>query len=176
MKISSVLIDEKQIRTIVNRLGTEITAHYQDITNELIVICLLKGSFIFTADLVRKINIPTIIIDFIKASSYNGSTMSSGNVEISSDFLGCIIGKHILLIEDIADTGRTLNNVIKMLSSRNPASLKTCTLLDKPSRRKVTCDIDFTGIIIPDTFIVGYGLDFAEKYRNLPYIGVLDNI
>ena len=165
-------VTEHQIQSIISRLGEEITNHYQNTQEELIVVGLLRGSFIFMADLVRKINHP-MITDFMTVSSYGDQTESSGNVKIIMDLDQSIAGKHVLLVEDIVDTGNTFSKIIDLLRSRNPKSLKTCTLLNKPSRREVEVNIDFCGIDIPDKFVIGYGLDYAQKYRNLPYVGIL---
>ena len=172
-ELTKVLLSEDQIKSIVSKLGAEITAHYKNTSEELIVIGLLRGSFIFMADLVRKIDHP-MITDFMTASSYGNQTASSGNVKIIMDLDEPIAGRHVLLVEDIIDTGNTFSKIIDLLQNRNPKSLKICTLLNKPSRREAHVDIDFCGIDIADEFVVGYGLDYAQKYRNLPYIGVLD--
>ena len=165
-------LSEAQIQSIVSRLGEEITTHYQDTEDELIVIGLLRGSFIFMADLVRKIDHP-MITDFMTVSSYGNQTESSGNVKIIMDLDESIAGRHVLLVEDIVDTGNTFSKIIDLLKNRNPKSLKVCSLLNKPSKREVVVPIDFCGIDIPDAFVIGYGLDYAQKYRNLPYIGIL---
>lgn len=170
--IAKILIPKQEIQTIVERLGREITQHYQKTAGELLVVGLLKGSFIFMADLVRSIEYP-LIVDFLAVSSYRDATVSSGEVKVEMDIGGSIEGKNVLLVEDIVDTGYTFQKVIRLLEGRNPGSLKTCTLLSKPSRREVDVTIDFCGRDIPDEFVCGYGLDYAQKYRNLPYIGVL---
>lgn len=170
--IEKVLVSEHEIRTIVSNLGREITAHYRQLGGELLVVGLLKGSFVFMADLIRVIDYP-LTVDFLAVSSYGSSTVSSGEVQVKSDIDQSVEGKHILLVEDIVDTGTTFSKMIRWLQKRNPASLKTCTLLSKPSRREVEVPIDFCGRNIPDEFVCGYGLDYAQKYRNLKYIGVL---
>ena len=170
--IAKILIPEQEIQTIVASLGREITRHYRKNGGELLVVGLLKGSFVFMADLIRSIEYP-LTIDFLAVSSYTGATVSSGEVTIKMDIGESIQGKNVLLVEDIVDTGYTFQKVIQLLEERHPASLKTCAFLSKPSRRKVDVTIDFCGRDIPDEFVCGYGLDYAEKHRNLPYIGVL---
>ncbi len=171
--ITKILIKEEEIHAIVDRLGQEITKHYQEINEDLIVVGLLRGSFIFMADLVRKIHYP-LTVDFMAITSYGDGSISSGDVKIIMDLDESAERKHILFVEDIIDTGNTFNKVIRMMNNRNPASVRVCTLLNKPSRRQVDVNIDFCGCDIPDEFVCGYGLDYAQKYRNLPYIGVLD--
>ncbi len=170
--VARILIPEQEIRMIVETLGLEITRHYRKTGGELLVVGLLKGSFIFMADLVRAVEYP-LTIDFLAVSSYGEATVSSGKVAVKMDIGGSIEGKNLLLVEDIVDTGHTFQKVIRLLEARNPLSLKTCTLLSKPSRREVDVRIDFCGRDIPDEFVCGYGLDYAQKYRNLPYIGIL---
>jgi hypoxanthine phosphoribosyltransferase len=170
--IAKILIPEQEIQTIVATLGQEITRYYRETGGELLVVGLLKGSFIFMADLVRSIEYP-LTVDFLSVSSYSDSTVSSGEVKVEMDIGGSIEGKNVLLIEDIVDTGNTFQKVIQLLEGRNPRSVKTCALLSKPSRREVDVLIDFCGRDIPDEFVCGYGLDYAQKYRNLRYIGVL---
>jgi hypoxanthine phosphoribosyltransferase len=166
----SVLLTEEQIRTRVDELGEEITRDYQG--KELLVVGILKGAVIFYADLVRKINMP-MEFDFMVVSSYGNSTKSSGVVRIIKDLSQDITGKHVLIIEDILDTGLTLNYLTGILRHRNPASIEICTLMDKPERRKVDLKAKYTGFLIPDAFVIGYGLDYDEKYRNMPYVGIL---
>lgn len=166
-----ILIDENSIKEIVSRLGKELTADYAG-KNPLMV-TILKGSMIFSSDLIRQMD-TDIELDFMKVSSYGMSTVSSGKVNILQDTTADICGRHVILVEDIVDTGYTLSELKECLLSREPASLKICSLLSKPSRREAEVDIDYLGLEIPDKFIVGYGLDFAEKYRNLPYIGVYE--
>ena len=170
--ISKKLIDEDEIATIVARLGKEITENYRQSGGELIVVGLLRGSFVFMADLIRKIHYP-LVVDFMAVSSYRDGTVSSGDVKIVMDLDESVENKHVLLVEDIIDTGTTFKKVIRMMSNRNPRTLKICTFLNKPSRRKHEVPIDFCGKDIPDEFVCGYGLEFAQKYRNLPYVGVL---
>ncbi|MGM0421003.1 MAG: hypoxanthine phosphoribosyltransferase [Bacillota bacterium] len=170
--ISEVVIDEQKLQERIIELGQEISEAYPPDT-ELVLICILRGAMIFMADLSRHINLP-VSFDFMDVSSYGGSTTSSGSVKIIKDLDDPIEKKDVLIVEDIIDTGRTLKQIINMLETRDPASIKVTTLLDKPERREMKqVEVDFNGFEIPDKFVVGYGLDFAEKYRNLPYIGVL---
>jgi len=170
--IRKVLISEQEIQTMVARLGRDITRHYREAGGELLVVGLLKGAFIFMADLVRAIEYP-LQVDFLAVSSYGSGTVSSGDVQMKMDFDESVSDKNILLVEDIVDSGNTFNKVMRRLQLKGPRSLKTCALLSKPSRREVEVVIDFCGREIPDEFVVGYGLDHAERYRNLGYIGVL---
>lgn len=168
-----IILTEEQIRVRIQDLGEQINDLYGNQREDLVIVCILKGALIFTADLVRQIK-RQVIFDFMDVSSYGMSTESFGSVRINKDLEEDIKGKHVLIVEDIIDTGLTLKKVIEMLLTREPKSIKTCTLLDKPSRRTEKHIIpDFNGFEIPDKFVVGYGLDFAEKYRNLPYIAVL---
>lgn len=169
--LSGVLLSQEEIAEIVARLGREITECYRDSDKELIVIGLLRGSFIFMADLVREIKCP-MVTDFMTISSYGDNTISSGDVKVVMDLDESISDRDVLMVEDIIDTGNTFSKVVRMLENRSPASLRICTLLNKPSRRKVEVNIDFCGIDIPDEFVCGYGLDFAQKYRNVPYVGI----
>lgn len=171
--LKKTLLSKQEISEIVSRLGREITECYKDSDKELIVIGLLRGSFIFMADLVREIKCP-MVTDFMTISSYGDSTVSSGDVKVVMDLDESITGRDVLLVEDIIDTGNTFSKVVRMLEGREPASLRICTLLNKPSRRKVEVNIDFCGIDIPDEFVCGYGLDFAQKYRNVPYVGIYE--
>ncbi|KGO35377.1 MAG: hypoxanthine phosphoribosyltransferase [Desulfoprunum sp.] len=170
--IDRVLITEGEITRTVRRLGREITACYSGIDRELVVVGLLRGSFVFMADLIRVIPLP-LVVDFISVSTYGDGTVSSGELKVAMDLEQSIEDRDVLLVEDIVDTGHTFSHVIRMMQSRRPRSLKVCAFLDKPSRRTCAVDIDFCGITIPDAFVCGYGLDFAQRYRNLPYIGVL---
>jgi len=172
LEITKILVPEDQVRETVKRLGAEVTAHYGKIERELMVVGLLRGSFIFMADLVREIKIP-LVVDFMTVSSYGDGTISSGDVKVVMDLDSSVEDRDVLLIEDIVDTGRTFSKVIRMMRNRNPRSLKICTFLNKPEARIVDVDIDFCGVDIPDEFAVGYGLDYAQGYRNLPYVGVL---
>lgn len=167
-----VLLSAEEIRARVRELGEQISSDYQG--KELIVVGILKGAFIFMADLVRELKVP-VILDFMDVSSYGSATVSSGVVRIEKDLETSIEGKHVLIVEDIIDTGLTINYIWQNLKARNPASVKICALLDKPSRRKVPVDIHYLGFSIPDEFVVGYGLDYAEKYRYFPYVAVLQS-
>lgn len=171
--IERVFMTEQEVRDVVARLGREITGFYrrQDDLN-LLVIGLLRGSFVFMADLIRHIELP-LTVDFMTVSSYGDAAVSSGNVKVVMDLDEPVEGKDILMVEDIIDTGNTFNRVIGLIRYRNPRSLKVCTFLSKPSRRTVDVHIDFCGREIPDEFVCGYGLDFAQRYRNLPYVGVV---
>ena len=164
------MITAEEISARLVELGKEITEAYLD--KPLTLIVILKGSFVFAADLARAIDLP-LAIDFIGVSSYGDSTKSSGVVRITQDLSRPVEGRHVLVVEDIVDTGLTMEYLLENLSSRHPASLKVCSLLEKPSRAVHKIDVDYLGFTIPDAFVVGYGLDFAEKYRNLPFIGVL---
>ena len=169
--INQVLLSEKQLLELVRELGEQISDDYLD--KDLVVVCVLRGSFIFVSDLVRSIKIP-LAVDFISISSYGSGTTSSGVVRFLKDLDEEISGRHVLVVEDIIDTGTTLKYLLENLQTRKPASIKVCTLLSKPERRKVEIAIDYNGFVVPDHFVVGYGLDYAEKYRNLPYIGILN--
>lgn len=171
--LEKTLVSSVEIAEIVSRLGREITEHYRSSDKELIVIGLLRGSFIFMADLVREIKLP-MVTDFMTISSYGDATESSGDVKVVMDLDESITDRDVLLVEDIIDTGNTFSKVVRMLKSRKPASLKICTFLNKPSRREVDVDIDFCGKEIPDEFVVGYGLDYAQKFRNVPFVGVYE--
>lgn len=168
--VKHILYSEEVLAQKVEELGSRIAEDYRG--KDLLVIGVLKGANVFMGDLIRKIDIP-MQIDFIAASSYGHSTESSGVVKIIKDLDYSIEGKHVLLVEDIIDTGLTLKYLTENFNSRKPASLKICTLLDKPERRKADIDVAYKGFDIPDEFIVGYGIDFAEKYRNLPYVATL---
>ena len=163
------MISAKTIAARVEELAREITAHYRG-TDKLVVVGLLRGSFVFIADLVRELDLP-VEVDFMEASSYGNATHSSREVKILKDLRGEIAGRDVLVVEDIVDTGFTLHHVIHLLKAREPRRLKVCALLDKPSRREVPVKADWTGFEIPDEFVVGYGIDFAQRNRNLPYIG-----
>ncbi len=168
--IESILLTSEQIQERVGQLGARITADYKG--KDLLTVCILKGSVIFFADLLRAIQLP-LETDFVAISSYGSSTSSSGAVRILKDLDQSIRGKNVLVIEDIIDSGLTLKYLLENLTSRRPESLNVCTLLDKPERRTVHIEPAYNGFPIPNKFVVGYGLDYAEKYRNLPYIGIL---
>ena len=163
------LISEAEIAERLDALAAEINETFAD-TRKLVVVGLLRGSFIFIADLVRKLDVP-VEIDFIEASSYGNSTESSREVRILKDLRGEIQGRDVLVVEDIVDTGHTLNRVMEILRTRRPARLEICALLSKPSRREVQVDARWIGFTIPDEFVVGYGIDYAQRNRNLPHIG-----
>lgn len=168
----SPMISEQEIQEIVARLGKEVTESYGELPKELVVVGLLRGSFIFMADLVRVIETP-LIVDFMSVSSYGDGTVSSRDVKVVMDLDTSIEGRDVLVVEDIVDTGNTFSKILTMLSNRNPRSLKVCSFLNKPSRREIEVPVDFCGKEIPDEFVVGYGLDHGQLYRNLPYIGVV---
>ncbi len=167
--IGEVLITEDQIRGAVKRLGETITQEYRG--KDLLVVGILRGASVFLADLVREIHLP-IEIDFISVSSYGISTKSSGVVRIIKDIVVPLENRHLLMVEDVVDTGLTWSYLKQILSVRNPESIRICSLLDKPSRRKTDVKVDYTGFVIEDKFVVGYGLDWQERYRNLPFIMV----
>ena len=166
-KREKTLFSREEIQDRVNELGKELSIYYKG--KDLVVISLLRGSFIFAADLVREIQLP-LEMDFITTSSYGDLETSTGVVEIAYDLRCEIEGKDVLIVDDIIDTGYTLLNVIKHLKEKKPKTIKTCLMLDKPSRRKVDLKPDFCGFSIPDVFIVGYGLNYGVHYRNIPYI------
>ena len=169
--IKTVLVSEEQLKAKVAELGAQISRDYAG--KNLVLVSILKGSVVFMADLMRAVSIPCNI-DFMVVSSYGGSnTTTSGLVKIIKDLDGDLSGKDVLIVEDILDTGVTLSNLVPMLKMRNPNSVKICTILDKPSRRKANIQPDYEGFQVPYEFVVGYGLDYDEKYRNLPYVGVL---
>ena len=168
--IERVLFTEEALRTRVQELAKQIDRDYAG--REPILISVLRGSFVFMADLVRSITLPCTL-DFMAVSSYGAGTTSSGQVKITKDLSESIEGKDVIVVEDILDSGNTLSYLLKLLQARPPASIRLCTLLDKPSRRTKPVEADYTGFSVDDLFVVGYGLDFAEKYRNLPYIGIL---
>ena len=165
------LITQRQIEKRIKELGTKITADYEG--KELVMICLLKGAYVFFADLVRNIHIP-VEVDFMMVSTYGARASSSGVVKIISDLSSSIKGKDVLLVEDIVDSGLTLNYLYKSIKAKNPRSLKLCALLDKVERRKHEIPIDYIGFTVPNKYVIGYGLDYQDRYRNLPYIAVLD--
>lgn len=170
--ISRVLVSEQEIQKRIRELGEELSRDYADLDGEIVLICILKGAVMFFADLARCINLH-LQMEFMGISSYGNEQKTSGIVRITKDIDTSITGKHVIIAEDIMDSGLTLSHLMKLLSSRSPASLKICCLLDKPSRRE--CDItpDYCGFEIPNEFVVGYGLDYNGFLRNLPYVGVL---
>jgi hypoxanthine phosphoribosyltransferase len=169
--IERVLISETEIQTHVSKLATEISGDYAE-NNQLVVVGILKGSFIFLADLARRLTVPHRV-DFMALSSYGQATTTSGAVRIIMDLRVNIEGRHVLVVEDIIDSGYTLHYLLEVLHTRNPASLRSCVLLSKPERRKVDVKVDYLGFEIPDVWVVGYGLDYAELHRTLPYVGAL---
>lgn len=168
--IEKVLFSEEMLAQTVLKLGRQISEDYQG--RKLLLISILKGSIMFMSDLMRSIDIPCEI-DFMAVSSYGSGTKNSGTVRILKDLDRDIRGYDVLIVEDILDSGMTLNYLMDLLYARDPNSIRICTLFDKPERRKVDIYADYSGLRVPDEFIVGYGLDYAERYRNLPYIGVL---
>ncbi|UXI01673.1 hypoxanthine phosphoribosyltransferase [Photobacterium sp. TY1-4] len=164
-----VMISEQDVQARIQELGQQITEHYKDSEN-LVMVGLLRGSFVFMADLARAIHL-THEVDFMTASSYGNTMESNRDVRILKDLDDDIKGKDVLLVEDIIDTGNTLNKVREILTLREPNSIRICTLLDKPERREVHVDVTWVGFAIPDEFVVGVGIDYAQKYRHLPYIG-----
>ena len=173
MKVKAIheYLSEEKIANRIAEMGAEISKVYGD--EPVCLICILKGSVFFTVELAKRITSP-VELEFMCVSSYGSGTTSSGVVKISKDLDVSIEGKHVLLVEDIIDSGRTLSYLLENLKTRNPKSLRLCTLLDKPDRRVVEVDVDYVGFTIPDEFVVGYGLDYDQKYRNLPYIGYVE--
>lgn len=168
--IKDTLIQREEIAKMCQRLGEQISRDYAD--REVILIGVLKGAYVFMADLARCLTIP-VRIDFMSVSSYGSGTRSSGVVRITKDLDSDITGKHVIIVEDIVDSGLTLNHLRQLLGTRNPASIAICTAFDKPDRRRVEIEVEYVGMKIPDEFIVGYGLDFDGKYRNLPDVSIL---
>lgn len=173
MKIKAIheYLSEEKIAARIAEMGAEISKEYGD--EPVCLICILKGAVFFTVELAKQITSP-VELEFMCVSSYGSGLTSSGIVKISKDLDVSIEGKHVLLVEDIIDSGRTLSYLLENLKTRNPKSLRLCTLLDKPERRVVEVDVDYVGFTIPDEFVIGYGLDFEQKYRNLPYIGYVE--
>ncbi|WP_026477069.1 hypoxanthine phosphoribosyltransferase [Alkaliphilus transvaalensis] len=169
-KVWEVLLSEKEIEGRINELGQQISADYQE--KKLLVVSLLKGSFVFTADLVRKISIP-VKIEFMTTSSYGHGQESSGQINIISDVKGDLTGYDVLVVDDITDSGLTMKYVMEHLKSKKPNSVKCCVLLDKPERRQIEIVPDYLGFTIPDKFVVGYGLNYGDYYRNIPYVFVV---
>ena len=161
---------QEQLASRVNEIARQITQDYQG--KEIVLISVLRGSFVFMADLVRACQVKSDV-EFIAVSSYQNATTSSGRVQITHDLQQDITGRHLIIVEDILDSGNTLSYLLKLLAQRKPASIRLCTLLDKPERRTKPVEVHYSGFTIPDAFVVGYGLDYAEHYRNLPYIGIL---
>lgn len=166
-----VLISEQDVDAKIAEMGKQISEDYAG--KQVHLICILKGSVFFMCELAKRITVP-VSMDFMSVSSYGDGTQSSGIVRIAKDLDETLEGKEVIVIEDIIDSGRTLSYLLEVLGKRNPKSIKLCTLLDKPDRRVTDIDVDYVGFEIPDKFVVGYGLDYAQKYRNLPYIGVVE--
>lgn len=166
-----VLISEEQVDKKIQEIGDMISRDYAG--KEIHLVCVLKGGTFFMCELAKRITVP-VTLDFMSVSSYGGDTKSSGVVKIVKDLDEPLQGKDVLVVEDIVDSGRTLSYLLEMLRDRKPASLKLCTLLDKPDRRVIDVDVDYTVFQIPDKFVVGYGLDYDQRYRNLPYIGTVE--
>ena len=166
-----VMIEEAAVNARIKELGEEISRDYAGKT--VYLICILKGSVYFTCELAKRITVP-VVMDFMQCSSYGAATKSSGVVKLSKDLDMAITDRDVIIIEDIIDSGRTLSHLKNLLGQRGPASLKICTLLDKPDRRVTEVEVDYTGFQIEDKFVVGYGLDYDQRYRNLPYIGVIE--
>ena len=167
----SVLISEQDVDAKIAEIGKQISEDYAG--EQVHLICILKGSVFFTCELAKRITVP-VSLDFMSVSSYGDGTASSGIVKIAKDLDETLEGKNVIVIEDIIDSGRTLHYLLDVLQKRNPKSMKLCTLLDKPDRRVKDVKVDYVGFEIPDKFVVGYGLDYAQRYRNLPYIGVVE--
>lgn len=161
------MIGEDRIKIRVSEIANQINRDYNG--EELFVICTLKGATLFTSDLIRKLDMP-VILDFMRASSYNDGTVSTGVVKILKDLDNPINDKNVLIVDDIVDTGNTLHSLMELLKTRNPKTIEVCTLLDKPDRREKNVNVRYSGFSIPDEFVIGYGLDYDQRYRNLPYI------
>lgn len=171
--IESILVNEEELASIIDRISAEIIRDYKDSPKKLVLICILKGSLMFTAELMKRIDIP-MEVEFMKVSSYGSQTVSSGIINIHLDIKrDDMEDVDFLIIEDIVDSGKTLSHLVRYLKERGAASVKTCALLDKPDRRTVDFVPDYKGTTIPDKFVVGFGLDYDEQYRNLPFIGIL---
>ncbi len=165
-----ILISEQDILSRVKELGANISSDYQG--KEIVLLCILKGGVMFAVDLAKCIDL-TVKLEFMSVSSYGAEKVSSGIVRIANDLDESIEGKHVIVVEDIIDSGQTLHYLLSVLKARKPASIKVCALLDKPTKRKVVVDADYIGFTVPDEFVVGYGLDYDQKYRNLPYVAIL---
>ena len=167
----SVLLTEEEVDKKIQEIGEQISKDYAG--EQVHLVCVLRGGAFFMCELAKRITIP-VSLDFMSVSSYGGDTKSSGVVKIVKDLDDSLAGKNVIVVEDIVDSGRTLSYLLEMLNDRGPKSMKLCTLLDKPDRRVVDVKVDYTGFQIPDEFVVGYGLDYDQKYRNLPYIGIVE--
>lgn len=168
-----VLISEEEIDKKIREMGAQISKEYEG--KQVHLICVLKGGVFFMCELAKRISVP-VTMDFMNVSSYGDASVSSGVIRIAKDLDETLENKDVIVVEDIIDSGRTLSYLLEILAKRNPSSMKLCTLLDKPDRRVREVHVDYEGFIIPDEFVVGYGLDYAQKYRNLPYIGVVEGI
>lgn len=166
-----VMLTEEEVDAKIREIGEQISKDYEG--KEVHLICVLKGGSFFMCELAKRITVP-VSFDFMSVSSYGAGTSSSGVIKIVKDLDDSIMGKDVIVVEDIVDSGRTLSYLMEMLKERKPASLRLCTLLDKPDRRVIQVPVDYTCFQIPDEFVVGYGLDYAQKYRNLPYIGIVE--
>ncbi len=167
-----VMITEEELDKRIRELGSQISADYEG--ESIFLVCILKGAAMFACELAKRITVP-VTMDFMATSSYGSGTVSSGEVKIKKDLDLPMEGCNVLIVEDIIDSGNTLNFLSQLFRDRNAKSVKMCTMLDKPDRREVDVDVDYTGFTIPDEFVVGFGLDYDQKYRNLPYIGVVEN-
>ena len=167
------MISATRIARRVRQLGKQISETYADIETPLVMVVILKGATVFAADLLRSLSIPAEL-EFVRASSYHGGTTSSGRLQLAHMVDGPLVGRHVLLVEDIVDSGLTVNVITKRIRRMGPASLRIAALLDRPARRVVDVKIDFCGFVIPDRFVIGYGLDYAERHRNLPFVAVLE--
>lgn len=167
----SVLLSEEEVDKKIQEIGEQISKDYAG--EQVHLVCVLRGGAFFLCELAKRITVP-VSLDFMSVSSYGGDTKSSGVVKIVKDLDDSLAGKNVIVVEDIVDSGRTLSYLLEMLKDRGPKSMKLCTLLDKPDRRVVDVKVDYTGFQIPDEFVVGYGLDYDQKYRNLPYIGIVE--
>lgn len=165
-----VMFTEEQINQRIGEIASQINEDYAG--KSVHIVCVLRGGVFFMTELVKRITVP-VTIDFMSVSSYGSATKSSGNIIMKKDLSEPIEGKNVIVVEDIIDSGRTLSNLLELLKKRRPESLKLCTLLDKPDRRVVEVDVDYNGFVIPDEFVVGFGLDYDQQYRNLPYIGIV---
>lgn len=168
--IEKILISEEELKNAVKKLAAQINNDYKN--EPLTLVVILKGSMVFASDLMRHLTMP-VTIDFMQASSYGSGTVSKGFIKIKQDLSSDIEGKNVLIIEDIIDSGNTLHKLKELLKERNPKSVRICTVLDKPDRRVTPVEVEYSGIVIPDEFVVGYGLDYDEYLRNLPYVGIL---
>ena len=166
-----VLLSEEEVDARIQQIGEQISKDYAG--EQVHLVCVLRGGAFFMCELAKRITVP-VSLDFMSVSSYGGDTKSSGVVKIVKDLDDSLAGKNVIVVEDIVDSGRTLSYLLEMLNDRGPKSMKLCTLLDKPDRRVVDVKVDYTGFQIPDEFVVGYGLDYDQKYRNLPYIGIVE--